>query len=81
MFGHYVSFLAAFIGIHVKNYNPEVPYTIFELVLLIVTAVMALAKLIIIIVRAVKDPIHYPRSEKKVKFEKLKPADVSEVQY
>ena len=75
-----MTYIAAFYGIHVKNFDPNVPYQWYALALLFVVMVLALVKIIIIIVRSVKDPIHYPEVAKKVKFQPLK-SDISPVTY
>ena len=56
---HYLTYLWAFSGIYQKNYNPDVPYNVYALVLLGLVAALALAKIIIVIVRSIKHPIIY----------------------
>ena len=51
--------MVAFSGIYVKNYDPKVSYEIFAVVLLGVVSALTLAKIIIVIVKSIKDPIHY----------------------
>ena len=66
VFGQYIAFLAALVGIYSKNYDPSLPYEVFAVVLLVVVVVMALAKVIIMIVRGLLDPIVYsPADEDK----------------
>ena len=64
VFSHYITYLVAFSGIYVKNFDPDVPHQVYALVLLGLVAAFSLAKIIIIIVRSIKSPIHYtPSSE------------------
>ncbi|KAF6037926.1 hypothetical protein EB796_003775 [Bugula neritina] len=76
VFAHYISYIIAFVGVYKAQYDPSIPYTIYEVVLLAIVSALALAKLIIMIVRAVKDPIHYSKlsdgiSSKEVPFMKV----------
>ena len=61
---HYLTYLWAFSGIYQKNYDPDVPYNVYALVLLGLVAALALAKIIIVIVRSIKYPIIYNQSGK-----------------
>ena len=65
VFGHYIAYLFALVGNFTRNFDPSVSYTIFETVLLVLVVIMALAKLIIIIVRGILDPIVYPPSDEE----------------
>ena len=55
----------AFAGIYLKNYDPKVPYQIYALALMAFIGVLALAKIVIIIVKSIKDPISYSDSSDK----------------
>jgi len=63
VFGHYIAYLFALVGNYIKNFDPSVPYTVFEVVLMVVVVILALAKLIIMLVRGIIDPIVYPTME------------------
>jgi len=66
VFGHYIAYLFALVGIYTKNFDPNVNYEVFAVVLLGLTVVLALAKVVIMIVRGIIDPIVYqPKDEDK----------------
>lgn len=72
VFAHYISYIIAFVGLYKARYDPSVPYTIYELALLAFISTLALTKLIIMIVRGVVDPIHYPQdSDEENKVEQV----------
>ncbi|XP_067947575.1 uncharacterized protein [Watersipora subatra] len=71
VFTHYLTFLVALYGIHVANYDPAISYENYALALMFLTFILTIAKLVILIVRSVKDPIHYPTHCKKVMFQPL----------
>ena len=72
VFAHYIPLIAGFYGIYVRKFDPEVYYQWYVVVLLIITTALALVKIIIMVLRGVKDPIHYPQASAKVKFQPLK---------
>lgn len=66
VFGHYIAYVIAFIGVYKKNYDSSIAYTKAELGILIAVSVLAAVKLIIMIVRGIKNPINFKLSEKKL---------------
>ena len=63
VFGQYIAFLAALVGIYSKNYDPSLPYEVFAVVVLVVAAVMALLKVCIMIVLSLQNPIVYSAAD------------------
>ena len=59
MGAHYLTFIMAFSGIYVKNYDPNVPFQIYVVVLLGLVCALTVAKIIIVIVKSIKSPINY----------------------
>jgi len=66
VFGHYIAYLFALVGIYTKNFDPNVNFEVFAVVLLGLTVVLALTKVVIMVVRSIIDPIVYqPKDEDK----------------
>ena len=63
MFGHYISYIIAFVGVYTAKFDKEQPYTIYALALLALVSALALTKLTVMIVRGILDPIVFPTSE------------------
>ena len=63
VFGQYIAFLAALVGIYSKNYDPSLPYEVFAVVVLVVAAVLALLKVCIMIVLSSRNPIVYSAAD------------------
>ena len=61
-----------------KNFDPDVPHQVYALVLLCLVAAFSLAKILIIIVRSIKSPIHYKPSSETGNSKKVKPNNVNE---
>lgn len=63
VFGHYGAFIAALVGSYLRNYDPQVTYTIYGLALLGLVCVLALLKVTIFIARLVAGRSVGTRSE------------------
>ena len=60
-FSQYIVLLVAFSGLLSKNYNSSEPeaYTIYVMFLLSLSGLLALVKLVIMIVKGIRNPINY----------------------
>ena len=58
-FTQYVPFIIATAGNYVKIYDPAVPYTVYIFGLMIGASSLAFIKILIMIIRSIKDPIQY----------------------
>ena len=58
-FTQYIPFILATSGNYIKNYDPKEPYTMYIFGLMIGVSVLAFVKVLIMIIRSIKDPIHY----------------------
>ena len=55
----YIPFILATAGNYIKRFNTEQTYTIYFMALMILASFLALCKVIIMVVRTVRDPITY----------------------
>lgn len=57
---HYIPFIIATVGNYVRGYNPTEAYQVYIVGLMIGSSVLAFIKIIIMVVRSIKDPLNYP---------------------
>jgi len=68
-FMQYIPFILATVGNYVSRFDTETPYTIYFAVLMILASCLALVKIIVMVVRTIRNPIRYSPNKSTGKFE------------